>query len=231
MNNSIIKMPSDTGAFLKIRCGNGAVLYGGDQAMFSDERYRKFGCGTISAANLFMYLSACGREGYDLSKKGNFSPSAEEFMALADRINEMTPPDVNGLKLARIYKRLTGERMVYRPLCSMSPKGFFEMMKRSLLGDRPLIISVYNKKGFTIIPYDIENDTFDTARAEPVRAHYMTVTALVTEPRRQVIVSSWGRCFSIDYERYCLENRRILLKGLGNGIGSGVLEVVPSKRK
>ncbi len=223
MNDNIIKMPSDTGAFLEIKCNNGNVIYGGDQAMFAEERYRKLGCGIISAANIMVYLSACGR--YHFTPKGEFSLAADDYMNFAEKLTKRFPPDVNGLRWMRIYKKLTGDGARYFPLFSTPAEYLFRIIEKSLKADCPLMISVYDRKGSEMFPYSPDKGLSDSGR-ELVHAHYMTVTGLdIKNGKRLIIVSSWGRRYAFDFDRYCRENRHILYKSRGNGIGSGIFEV------
>ena len=220
----LVRMPSDSGDFLTVRCGDGKILYGGAQDRFSDKRYRELGCGTISMANMIFYLSACGRYGF--FPKNNYSPSLGEFMEFADQLNRSVPPDVNGLLWMKIYKEITGDSVRYLPLFAYSKEYIFGRIINSLENDIPLMISVYDHKGYEILPC-ASGGVICPGTAEHPKAHYMTLTSVfISENCRRIIVSSWGRRYTFDFDDYFRRNRFILLHGIGNGIGSGIFEII-----
>lgn len=211
----IITLPRDSGNFLEIYDSkNNTVYYGGRQQLFADKSYRDKGCGSIALANIILYMHI-----------GKKRVSLSEYTNIAEKINQTLIPDADGFALMRAYRRYTGCKAKYFPLIFNKKERLFERIKASLSGDRPLVISVYNKKSFPVYRIEKITENIRCGKEYRVKAHYMTVTGIAADNnKRWIFMSNWGERFVLDYDDYYDANKYLFKNGAGNSIGSGVFE-------
>lgn len=196
---------------------SGKIYYGGRQQLFSDERYRSMGCGSIALANVILYFDLCDRCG------GKITVSLKDYMKLADELNMRVPPDVNGIKLEWEYRRYSGCKVKYSPLVFCKKERLFEKIKFSLSEGRPLILSVYNKNSFPVYEVHSFADDINHGKEYRIKAHYMTVTGISEQNGgRYLLLSNWGGRFLIDFDSFFDVNKYLFKNGIGNSVGSGV---------
>lgn len=211
----ILTLPNDKGNFTEIYDSKkNTVYYGGRQQLFTDKRYREKGCGSIALANIILYMHI-----------GKKRVSLSEYMGIAEKINQTLKPDADGFALMKAYRSCTSCKAKYFPLIFNKKEKLFERIKASLSDDRPLVISVYNKKSYPVYRIDMITENIRCGKEYRVKAHYMTVTGIVTDNnKRWIIMSNWGERFVLDYDDYYNANKYLFRNGAGNSIGSGVFE-------
>lgn len=211
----IITLPRDSGNFLEIYDSkNNKVYYGGRQQLFTDERYRNKGCGSIALANIILYMHI-----------GKKRVTLGEYTDIAEKINRILKPDADGFALMRAYRKYTGCKAKYFPLIFSKKERLFERIRLSLQDDRPLVISVYNKNSYPVYIIERITENIRCSREYRVKAHYMTVTGIAAHNnKRWIIMSNWGERFVLDYDDYYGVNKYLFRNGAGNSIGSGIFE-------
>lgn len=211
----IITLPKDNGNFLEIYDSNTqTVYYGGRQQLFTDKRYRDKGCGSIAIANIILYMHI-----------GKKRVSLGEYTDIAEKVNQTLKPDADGFALMRAYRTYTGCKVKYFPLIFNKKEMLFERIKLSLSDDRPLVISVYNKKSYPVYRTESITENIRCSREYRVKAHYMTVTGVAAgNNKRWIIMSNWGERFVLDYDDYYDVNKYLFRNGAGSSIGSGIFE-------
>lgn len=200
-------LPQCGESFISLHTPHG-TLYGGDQSCFDSKSYRDYGCGVIAAANMIMCM------------RSQYSAENSDYMKLADSICRVMPPDADGLRWISAFRKFTGRHTAYYPLRFISRNALLDIIVRSLSDGLPPMISVYNPHGFSI--------EHECGGSERIKAHYMTVTGVILGEKRTLVISSWGKKYYIDYDVFYNNNRFLLKRGIGCGIGSGIFVV---KRK
>lgn len=206
-------LPGDSGKYLEI-CDGNTVYYGGRQQLFTDERYRSKGCGSIALANIILYIH---------TEKRRFT--LPEYMSIAEAVNKTLRPDADGFALMRTYRKYTGCKAKYFPLIFNKKEKLFERITASLSDNRPLVISVYNKNSFPVYRINEISANIRCGKEYRIKAHYMTVTGIIAENnKRWIILSNWGERFVLDFDEFYDINKYLLRNGMGNSIGSGIFE-------
>lgn len=201
-------LPSDNGGFISVSDENKAIFYGGTQDWFGTKEYRDFGCGTIAAENVALYF-----------RGGNNEIGISEYMTFAEEINRFMPPDADGLRLMLVCRRKLGIGMKYFPAGFICQKRLFKIIAGSICRDIPVIISVYeNPRG--------EEFTLErNGKCCTVKKHFMTITGLETDGKKQfMVISSWGKRYAMDFEKFC----KLSSCGFINRFGSAIF--VPIKK-
>lgn len=214
--NQNIKMPSDNGKFIEILSDK--VIYGGNQGNFSNENYRKNGCGCIAAANVITYIKSVNPK-YFKKKIAVHTHERKlkisDYMLLADDISKMMRPDITGIELIFAFKRYTGNFLAYCPLIITKRNKLIKKISKSLLNDIPVIISVYDisrtNKGFKIYS---DKNLYTT-----VNKHYMTITEInYYNDEIFITLSSWGRKYKIRLDELYEKSYKNIINGLFTGI-------------
>ena len=241
-NIRTVKLPSDEGYFLKVHIDDThhqqsskspGYYYGGYQNWFSSNEYQQNGCGSIAMANIVAYLSAVKPDFFNNDLKFNnksLNIEYEDYMNLADDINNYMPVDADGIEWKKAFEKYTGNKVEYFGLFFHSKENLYNIIKSSLEDDRPLLIAVYNEsKDFYI--YEFDKDIKGNYGQEKIniKAHYMTVTGIISndhfEHANSLIVSSYGKKYIMDFDDFYDNNHRLLFGGLGSGIGSCIYEI------
>lgn len=213
--------------------------FGGSQDCFSDDRWgnlKRQGCGIIAAVDTLVYLT--GRqeisvEDYDKEVARfraerrlsglfmrEFFPSKSGRGSFAIGI---VPYQMVGFLNNNRFCQANGISLKWNGICGH--KGMYQKMKEMLEDDIPVIWSLYswNKQ---IKLYTKVDDEFIDAGVS-VNSHYVTATGIIegltASHQRMIEVSSWGKCYYIDYDEY--------LEYVGKSLISGYCSNIIYKKK
>lgn len=189
--------------------GTDRFAYGGKQAWFAKKSRRVRGCGPTAAANILCYLAGSAEKYRPLCPDG---ATRESFLVLMDALyTALAPSFIGGLFSRRRFSRrvvrwaqkrgvaLTAHQAGTR---THSQQECLAMIRHGLEQDRP--VATLNLKWRYIVP-----------GGEDFGWHWVTITGLQEEAdgKTQIVVSSWGRRFLLDWNSYWQACRRAFLPG------------------
>lgn len=196
--------------FLSVSIGSG-VSYGGNQSWSERERVKKSGCGLIGCTDVLLYLQRYHKNSQSkiLASSPGEVLTKETYLAYVEQVRTryfpiITPFGITGWQLVlalNIY--FIRWRIPLRAGWGVKSKKFWFAIEEMLKKDFPVILAIgpnfpnwfgkravrlYIKQGQEIRPSSVT-----------VKAHYVTVTALMGE---WIQVSSWGKCYYIKRSEY-----------------------------
>ncbi|MGG7177139.1 hypothetical protein ACQPU1_06095 [Clostridium paraputrificum] len=151
--------------FIKIMDGK-RPNYGGNQKWFSNEKYRKAGCGAVAVSNITAYF---GRQLYNYENldKGNFIKHMEEvvdYVSPIEKIGIINPRDlIKGTigfaesKGVILKEHWTGLQVSYDKICNFIKEGLRGNTPIALLMHRNSKLKEFDWHWMTITKY-YEND-------------------------------------------------------------------------
>jgi len=216
---------------------DGDVFYGGSQMWYekngrfsNSDIIRSYGCGTIAAGDLFLYLALqdAGRQNRitRIAMKDGGSIMQEHYISYLDYIDSQYTKTkrwigVTGPKLASAlnrYFRFAGIEYEASWAWSLTSSFMLERIEEMIKADIPVILSVGPNTpilwGDAGIPFYLPVNTENAGHVERryvksansnVHGHYVTVTGVIPEPaagRIMLCISSWGRKYYMDYDEY-----------------------------
>lgn len=188
-----------------------SCAYGGRQAWFTEKSQRLRGCGPVAAANILCYLARSEEKYRPLYSDGTLT-QAHFFTLMTEMYTALAPRLVGGVFTRRRFvqgvTRWAKSRGV--PLTARvsgprthSRQEAMAMIRQGLERDRP--VAALNLKLRYTVPPGGSNFGW----------HWVTITGLETGPdgRMRIVVSSWGRMVSLDWDGYWQACRKALLPG------------------
>lgn len=191
--------------------------FGGNQEWFYDHRSNIYGqgCGIIATVDTLLYLNRI----YDLSL-ADYQNQVQQFMN-DTRAADLYLHEFKGLKgyfalgilphqmvrfLNKECKEAVDIRFKWNGLCGH--RNLYEKICTQLKKDIPVIMSLYrhNKK---LKLYTRKTDGGYVFNGKTVNNHYVTVTGIYEDDTAELLhskmieVSSWGKCYYIDYDEFC----------------------------
>lgn len=187
--------------------GRGSCTYGGRQAWFEKKGHRLRGCGPVAAANILCYLAGSCEKYRAFCPDG--PPTQTQFITLmTEMYAALSPAWIGGVftckRFVRGVTRWAQSRGVPLTAHVSGPRReAIDMIRQGLEQDKP-VAALNLKLRYPAAP-----------NGENFGWHWVTVTGLKTgsDGRVQMVVSSWGRMFSLDWDEYCQACRRALLPG------------------
>ena len=201
---------------------DGTASFGGSQMWFGKQkserkgldafkqanRIRCYGCGLISAVDIFNYVKASseGRDAEVMSREDYMKNLREYDEGLFHTLYYMGIP---GTKLARKLNKLFKKHgLKYKADWGVPVYELVAKLEEMITNDIPATISIgpaflkkdrlplYKKK-------EKENGSLEFYRDDDTKDHYVTVTGMVIgEKNRMIEISSWGRKYYIDLDEY-----------------------------
>lgn len=216
---------------------DGDVFYGGSQMWYEkDGRFshsyliHSYGCGTIAAGDLFLYLALqeTGRQNRitRIAMKDGCSIMQNNYISYLDCIDSQYTKakrwiGVTGPKLASAinrYFRFAGIEYEASWAWSLTSSFMLERIEEMIKADIPVILSVGPNTpilwGDAGIPFYLSVKMENSGHVERryvksansnVHGHYVTVTGVIPEPavgKIMLCISSWGRKYYMDYDEY-----------------------------
>lgn len=185
--------------------------YGGRQKWFTKKSQRLRGCGPVAAANILCYL-ARSEEKYRPLYPDRDLTQARFSVLMAEMYAALSPAWIGGVftrgRFVRGMTKWAQSRGVPLTVHVSGPRTqnheeAFAMIRQGLERDKP-VAALNLKLRYTVSP-----------GGENFGWHWITITGLETGPdgRTRIVVSSWGRKFSLDWEGYWQACRRALMPG------------------
>ena len=180
----------------------------GIDAFRQDNRIRCYGCGLVSAVDIFTYLKASseGKDPEVLDRQQYMENLREYDGGLFHTLYYMGIP---GTKLARKLNKLFKKNgLKYKADWGVAVYELVAKLEEMLVNDIPATISVgpafmkkdrltlykIKQKGHGVFEFIADDDTKD---------HYVTVTGMIIgDKNRMLEISSWGRKYYIDMDEY-----------------------------
>ncbi len=180
----------------------------GLDALKRDNRIRCYGCGLVSAVDIFSYVSASAqdKDAEILSKEDYMKNLREYDDGMFHTLYYMGIP---GTKLARKLNKLFKKHgLKFNADWGVSVYELVAKLEEMIKNDIPATLSIgpaflkkdklplYKKK-------ELNETSFEFYKDDDVKDHYVTVTGMVIgEKNRMLEISSWGRKYYIDFDEY-----------------------------
>ena len=180
----------------------------GIDALKQDNRIRCYGCGLVSALDIFDYVSASanGRDPEVMNKEQYMKHLREYDEGMFHTLYYMGIP---GTKLARKLNRLFKKHnLKLKADWGVAVYELVAKLEEMIKNDLPATLSVgpaflkkdrlnlYKKK-------EKENGVLEFTVDDNTKDHYVTVTGMIVgEKNRMLEISSWGRKYYIDLDEY-----------------------------
>lgn len=182
--------------FLTVNSGK-ETAFGGNQAWFSREFLKKYGCGIIGAADVLL----CLQENERIEKT--------EFLKFSEHLWKYYLPvmpkyGMNGLTLMFGMNRYFGkQKLPYRCFWCFSKKKLFSRMDTMLEQGIPVILSIGPNLpklwGNEKLTFYRKTEKGNYVPAVKTKAHYVVVTA---RDHQWIEISSWGEKYYISLNEY-----------------------------
>lgn len=188
------------------------VTYGGNQMLSDNAAIRKYGCGIVAAADLFIYLHRYFSEiklpiFAEIPKEGEVP--IEVYNALLKKLNRSYFPIIPGFGVNNLV--LVGGINLFFKHCAYPFKAAWtltgakrkERIEDMLSGNIPVIFTV--GKDFPFLWHKHRLNLYSAfpdgskRKTGSVKSHYMTITAIDDE---WLTVSSWGRKYYVNLSEY-----------------------------
>ena len=176
-----------------------SLSYGGNQNWFSDENFRRCGCGVIACADALLYL------------RGQSELPREQYIDYVNQLRKFFPliprRGIDGMRLAvGLNLCLRRGEVPVRARWGASGVKFRTRLEEQLARDLPVIAAVGPPFprfwSAASLPLYRRTEAGGYVRSARVRAHFVAVTGL---DETWMQVSSWGERLYLergDYERY-----------------------------
>ncbi len=202
-------------------CRDGMMnSFGGSQEWFSSPEWGNIsrqGCGVISAVDTMLYL---------LGKNDTTDETYRDTVGRFCRENKLANLFMKEItirkydnsfavgvlpnQIARFLNREmksvgSDRRFKWNGICGH--KNMYQKMKNMLSNDIPIVWSLYSRKK-QINLYQLTGSRDEYVINGVVNNHYVTVTGIYeggtgeSKHPRMIEVSSWGKCYYIDYDEY-----------------------------
>lgn len=187
---------------------NGAGSFGGNQGWFEKKSICNCGCGLIGAADVLLYMQ--GENIRENRGKEAGGMEAGEYREYVEELGRSYFPVIPGFGMPGWFlshglrKYFKQHHMAFTAGWGVKKAELPGEIERMLEEDIPVILSIGHNfplfwKKRKLALYRREQDGRLVKSAE-TKAHYVTVTAV---SREYLKVSSWGRCYYINWEEYC----------------------------
>ena len=207
--------------YISVNTGSG-TSFGGSQMWFGkakserkgldalkqDNRIRCYGCGLVSAVDIFDYVkaSADGNDPEVLDKEQYMKHLREYDGGMFHTLYYMGIP---GTKLARKLNKLFKKHgLKYKADWGVAVYELVAKLEEMIRSDIPATLSVgpafLKKDRLTLYKkYEKDNGRFVFRPDDDMKDHYVTVTGMyIDDNKRMTEVSSWGRKYYIDLDEY-----------------------------
>lgn len=196
--------------FLQVSIDNG-VSYGGNQSWSGQERVRKNGCGLIGCTDVLLYLQRYHENGQSKLLAPSMEPvlTKETYLNYVEKVRKhyfpIIPPfGMTGWQLVlALNLYFVRWHIPLRASWGMGSKHFWSTIEEMLKKDLPVILAIGpnfpNWFGKKAVRFYVKQGQEIRSSSVTVKAHYVTVTALMGE---WIQVSSWGKCYYIKRSEY-----------------------------